>query len=122
MAMGASSYPLTSNAICAPSGDQAGAEPYIPEPTWLTPLPSAFMTAIFSSPYCPYRVVANAILAPSGDQVGPESQAGSVVSRTKPVPSELIAQMSELPLSTTQLKARRPPSGDHAGCPAPDPR
>src|SRR6186713_496628 len=95
-----SSGPLKAKAICAPSGDQAGLQPNILE---LTPLPSGFMTAI--SKLGPYRVVANAILAPSGDQVGSTSEAGSLVSLTKLVPSLLIRQMSELPLSTTQLNA-----------------
>src|SRR5262249_22108985 len=106
----------TAKAIRVPSGDQAGGSRATPAgPTGLTPLPSAFMMAIWR--LAPYRVVTNAIVDPLGEKAAPESHAGSTVSPPRPVPSALTAQISRLPVSTSQLKAIRPPSGDQAGCP-----
>src|SRR6266705_3013203 len=109
-----SGYPsllTASNAICAPSGDQARSHPETPAPTCLTSLPSAFITAI--TPVV-YRVVEKAMFRLSGDHVGPESEAGSVVSRAKLVPSGFMRYSSECP-SRVVIKAILPPSGDHAG-------
>ena len=95
-----------------PSGDQLGLKPQVPaRPIGLTPLPSGFIRASCDA-------VLNAIRAPFGDHAGPESHAGLVVSRAKPVPSALMTQMSELPLSITQSNAILAPSGDQAGAPA----
>src|SRR4029453_7345605 len=65
----------------------------------------------------PNRVVENAILPSAGETAAPESVPGSDVSRTRFVPSVLIAQMSVLPLATSQSNAMLVPSRNQAGSP-----
>src|SRR5262249_15283498 len=75
--------PQAVKAISEPSGDQLPGQPPIDVPIGETPLPSTFIN---ESPFPP----ANAIFVPSGDQRGD----CPFVSRTRPVPSRLIRQMS----------------------------
>ena len=65
----------------------------------------------------PVPGLAKPIFDPSTEKRGPEANPGSLVRRTKPVPSAWIAQMSRLPASISHSKAIVSPSGDQAGCP-----
>jgi hypothetical protein len=78
------------NAMCALSGDQAGAESSSVGSSVksVCPVPSVFMTKM-SPPVSPAR--ANAIFAPLGDQAGVRSTAGSSVNSVCPLPSAFIA-------------------------------
>src|SRR5215813_12124393 len=87
-----SGTPGTLKAICAPSGDQLPGQPGIDVPIGETPLPSTFISASRFPP--PNRPVENAILVASGDQTGDQSAAGSLVSRTRPVP--LLRSISQV--------------------------
>ncbi len=58
--------------------------------SWVTPLPSAFMTKMSSSP--PSRVLWNAMRSPSGDQTGSSSTKAPEVSWVTPLPSAFMTK------------------------------
>src|SRR5262245_65636486 len=98
-------------AIFAPSGDQLPGQPNVPISD--TPLPSTFINASTFPP--PNRSVENAILVPSGDQTGDQSAPGSLVSRTRAVPSRLMTQTSRWWGASARAKAIRAAWGVGAG-------
>src|SRR6266540_2327303 len=116
---------MDSNAMRLPSEDQSGAYANVSGLSRLTPLPSSpLMTTsslagigMLPSPMIPpKRSVANRIVLLSGDHAGSKSFAGSVVSRTKPERSMLMAQMSVGEAGeSTELNATRALSGDQVG-------
>src|SRR5207244_6361310 len=86
----------------------------VPGLSRVTPLPSAAF--IFKISELPKRVLMNTIEAPSRDHDASVSSAGSVVRRTRFVPSTLIAQISLGDVGeSVQLNAIRLLSGAHAG-------
>src|SRR5437867_3389817 len=78
--------------------------------SWVTPLPSAFMTKMSSSP--PSRVLWNAMRWPSGDQPGSSSTKSPEVSWVTPLPSAFMTKTGSRPPSRSLENTMRAPPGD----------
>ena len=75
-----------------PFGDQIGhASPSSLSVSWVTPVPSAFITKVSKSPS---RSLVKAICLPSGDHAGDRSSSSLSVSWVTPVPSAFITKIS----------------------------
>jgi hypothetical protein len=99
--------------IALPSGDQSGSVALKAPTVRMRDMAPPFAGILYKA-VRPLARETKQIQRPSGDQQGDDSASLVVVSRRRPVPSALAAQISGLPALLSTIATRRP-SGDTAG-------